>query len=41
MLNLYRDADFDDKMDLALFYKGKAEQYKNLFDEGVEHTVNF
>ena len=41
MLNLYRDADFDDKMDLALFYKSKAEQYKNLFDEGVEHTVNF
>ena len=41
MLNLYRDADFDDKIDLALFYKSKAEQYKNLFDEGVEHTVNF
>ena len=41
MLNLYRDADFDDKMDLALFYKGKAEHYKNLFDEGIEHTVNF
>ena len=41
MLNLYQDADFDDKTDLALFYKSKAEQYKNLFDEGVEHTVNF
>ena len=32
---------FDDKMELALFYKGKAEHYKTLFDEGIEHTVNF
>ena len=41
MLNLHLDADFDDKMELALFYKGKAEHYKTLFDEGIEHTVNF
>ena len=41
MKNLYLDADFDDKMELALFYKGKAEHYKALFDEGIEHTVNF
>jgi len=41
MKNLYLDADFDDKMELALFYKGKAEHYKTLFDEGIEHTVNF
>ncbi len=41
MLNLHLDADFDDKMELALFYKGKAEHYKALFDEGIEHTVNF
>ena len=41
MLNLHLDADFDDKMELALFYKGKAEHYKVLFDEGIEHTVNF
>jgi len=41
MLNLHLDADFDDKMELAIFYKGKAEHYKALFDEGIEHTVNF
>jgi len=41
MKNLYLDADFDDKMELALFYKGKADYYKALFDEGIEHTVNF
>ena len=41
MKNLYLDADFDDKMELAIFYKGKAEHYKALFDEGIEHTVNF
>ena len=41
MLNLHLDADFDDKMELALFYKGKAEHYKTLFDEGIKHTVNF
>ena len=41
MLNLHLDADFDDKMELAIFYKGKAEHYKTLFDEGIEHTVNF
>ena len=41
MKNLHLDADFDDKMELALFYKGKAEHYKTLFDEGIEHTVNF
>ena len=41
MLNLHLDADFDDKMELALFYKGKADYYKTLFDEGIEHTVNF
>ena len=41
MKNLHLDADFDDKMELAIFYKGKAEHYKALFDEGIEHTVNF
>mgnify|MGYP001367533511 FL=1 len=41
MKNLHLDADFDDKMELALFYKGKADYYKALFDEGIEHTVNF
>jgi len=41
--SIYSDdvKDFDDKMELALFYKGKAEHYKTLFDEGIEHTVNF
>lgn len=41
MKNLYLDADFDDKMELALFYKGKADYYKALYDKGIEHTVNF
>ena len=41
MKNLYLDADFDDKMELALFYKGKADYYKALHDKGIEHTVNF
>jgi len=41
MKNLYLDADFDDKMELALFYKGKADYYKALNDKGIEHTVNF
>jgi hypothetical protein len=41
MHNLYLDADFDDKMDLALFYKGKAKYYKDLVNAGIEHTVNF
>ena len=41
MKNLHLDADFNDKMELALFYKGKADYYKTLFDEGIEHTVNF
>ena len=41
MLNLHLDADFDDKMQLALFYKGKADYYKALHDKGIEHTVNF
>jgi len=41
MLNLHLDADFDDKMELALFYKGKADYYKALHDKGIEHTVNF
>jgi len=41
MQNLYLDADFDDKMDLALFYKGKAKYYKDLVNAGIEHTVNF
>ena len=41
MKNLYLDADFDDKMELALFYKGKADYYKALHVKGIEHTVNF
>ena len=41
MKNLHLDADFDDKMELALFYKGKADYYKALHDKGIEHTVNF
>jgi hypothetical protein len=41
MKNLYLDADFDDKMELALFYKGKADYYKALYEQGIEHTVNF
>ena len=41
MKNLYLDADFDDKMELALFYKGKADYYKALHNKGIEHTVNF
>ena len=41
MKNLYLDADFDDKIELALFYKGKADYYKALYDKGIEHTVNF
>ncbi len=41
MKNLHLDADFDDKMELALFYKGKAEHYKTLFVEVIVHTRNF
>ena len=41
MKYLYLDADFDDKMELALFYKGKADYYKALYEQGIEHTVNF
>ena len=41
MKNLYLDADFDDKMELALFYKSKADYYKALYEQGIEHTVNF
>ena len=39
--NLYLDADFDDKLDLALFYKSKMEHFQSLVDQGVEHEPNF
>jgi len=39
--NLYLDADFDDKLDLALFYKYKMEHFQSLVDQGVEHEPNF
>ena len=39
--NLYLDADFDDKLDLALFYKSKMEHFQSLVYQGVEHEPNF
>ena len=39
--NLYLDSDFDDKLDLALFYKSKMEHFQSLVDQGVEHEPNF
>ena len=39
--NLYLDADFDDNLDLALFYKSKMEHFQSLVDQGVEHEPNF
>ena len=39
--NLYLDADFDDKLDLALFYKSKMEHFQSRVDQGVEHEPNF
>jgi len=39
--NLYLDADFEDKIDLASFYKLKMEHFKTLVNEDVEYEPNF
>ena len=39
--NLYLDADFEDRLSDALFYKGKAEHFKSLVDRGIEFEPQF
>ena len=41
LYNLYLDADFEDRLSDALFYKSKAEHFKSLVDKGVEHEPQF
>lgn len=39
--NLYLDADFEDDVTLALYYKSKMQHFQKLVDDGVEFQPNF
>lgn len=41
LYNLYLDADFEDRLDDARFYKSKAEHFKSLVDRGIEFEPQF
>ena len=39
--NLYLDADFEDDVTLALYYKSKMQHFQKLVDDGVAFQPNF
>jgi len=39
--NLHLDADFEDNIDLASFYKSKMDHFQTLVNQGVEYEPNF
>jgi|TARA_R110002050_G_scaffold49110_5_gene114342 hypothetical protein len=41
LYSLYLDADFEDRLSDALFYKSKAEHFKSLVDKGIEFEPLF
>jgi hypothetical protein len=38
---LQQDAEFEDKTELAEFYKTRVEHFQSLLDQGVEYEPNF